>query len=86
MSRTISTFAQSATLIPCSSSTSLVDHKLASFPERISQKSIINVGFSDHPPISLGKLVELKLEVCAKNKSSDLRIVRFLLIKTLCGK
>ena len=38
---------KSPTLITCSS-TSLIDHILANFPERISQEGAINVGLSDH--------------------------------------
>ena len=38
---------KSPTRITCSS-TSLIDHILASFPERISQEGLINVGLSDH--------------------------------------
>ena len=49
---------KSPTRIICSS-TSLIDHILASLPERISY--FLNVSF-----IALGKLVELKLEVCTK--------------------
>ena len=38
---------KSPTRITCSS-TSLIDHILASLPDRISQKGLINVGLSDH--------------------------------------
>ena len=50
------------------SSTSLIDHIFASFPERISQECVINVGLSDHQLIALGKLVELKMKLCTKKK------------------
>ena len=38
---------KSPTRITCSS-TSLIDHKLASLPDRISQEGVMNVGLSDH--------------------------------------
>ena len=38
---------QSPTRVTCSTS-SLIDHKLTTFPERVSQQGIIDVGFSDH--------------------------------------
>ena len=38
---------QCPTRITCSTST-LIDHILASFPSRVSQKGVINVGLSDH--------------------------------------
>ena len=54
------------TRITCSS-TSLIDHALASLPDRISQEGVMNVGLSDHQLIiALVKLVEFKLEVCTK--------------------
>ena len=35
------------TCVTCSSST-IIDHVLASFPNRVSQQSVIDVGLSDH--------------------------------------
>ena len=58
---------KSPTHVTCSN-TSLIDHILASLPDRISQEGVNNnVGLSDtNSFIVLGKLVELKLEVCTK--------------------
>ena len=52
MSRIIFSFGltqiiKSPTRITCSS-TSLIDHILASLPERISKEVVVNVGLSDH--------------------------------------
>ena len=52
---------------------SLTDHILARLPERISQEGEMNVGLSDHQFnyfIAIGKLVQLKLEVCTKKLNS----------------
>ena len=38
---------KSTTRVTCSTST-LIDHILASFPSRVSQKGVINIGISDH--------------------------------------
>ena len=38
---------ESPTRITCSSS-SVIDHILASFPDRVTQRGILNVGLSDH--------------------------------------
>ena len=38
---------ESPTRITCSSS-SIIDHILASFPNRVTQRGILNVGLSDH--------------------------------------
>ena len=40
-------FIESPTRITCSSS-SIIDHVLASFPDRVTQQGILNVGLSDH--------------------------------------
>ena len=72
---------KSPTRITCSS-TSLIDHALASLPDRISQEGVMNVGLSDHQLIiALVKLVEFKLEVYTKKSNSDhLRIMWLMLI------
>ena len=58
------------------SSTSLIDHILASLPDRISQEGVMNVGLSDHQLIYCTSRVELKLEVCTKKSNSvQLRII-----------
>ena len=41
---------ESRTRITCSSS-SIIDHILASFPDRVTQRGILNVRLSDHQPI-----------------------------------
>ena len=45
---------QCSTRVTCSIST-LTDHNLASFPSRVSQKGVINVGLSDHQLIFVNK-------------------------------
>ena len=81
----LSQIIKSPTRVTCSS-TSLIDNILASLPDRIPQEGVNNnVGLSDtNSFIALGKLVELKLEVCTKKLNSiHLRITRLMLIKTL---
>ena len=57
-------------------STLLIDHILASLPDRISQEGVMNVGLSDHQLIYCTSRVELKLEVCTKKSNSvQLRII-----------
>ena len=67
------------------SSISLIDHILASLPDRISQEVVMNLGLSDHQLIyCIRNLVGLKLKVCTKKSNSGhLRITRLMLIKTL---
>ena len=49
------------------SSTSLIEHILASLPDRISQEGVMNVSLSDHQLIYCAmKIFKLKLEVCTK--------------------
>ena len=43
---------------------------LLSLPEGISKQGLIHVALSDHQQLALGKLVELKLEVCTNQKSN----------------
>ena len=78
---------KSPTQITCSS-TSLIDHILASLSDRISQEGVINVGLSTtNSFIALGKSVELKLEVCTKKSNSvHLRITWLMLKKSKLSK
>ena len=66
----LSQIIKSPTRVTCSS-TSLIDNILASLPDRIPQEGVNNnVGLSDtNSFIALGKLVELKLEVCTKKSN-----------------
>ena len=75
---------KSQTRITCSS-TSLIDHILASLPERMSQEDVINVGFSDHQLIyCTRKVSKIKFESLHKKLNSvHLRIMRLMLIKTV---
>ena len=50
---------KSPTRIICSS-TSLIDHILASFPERVSQEGVINIGLSDHQLIYCTRKIRIK--------------------------
>ena len=67
------------------SSTSLIDHILASFPERSSQEGVINVGLSDRELIyCTRKISRIKTEgVHKKLNSVRLRATWLMLIKTL---
>ena len=80
----ITQIIKSPTRITCGS-TSLIDHILASLPDRISQEVVMNLGLSDHQLIyCIRNLVGLKLKVCTKKSNSGhLRITQLMLIKTL---
>ena len=56
---------KSLTRVICSS-TSLIDHILASLPERISQEGVINVGLSDHQFIHCTQRISRMVWWCAQ--------------------
>ena len=77
---------KSPTRITCNS-TSLIDHMLASLPNRISQEGEINVGLSDHQLIyCTRKISRVKTGGVHKSNSVQLRITRLMLIKRLWKK
>ena len=65
--------AEVPTRVTCSSST-IIDHILASFPNRVSQQVVIDVGLSDHQKVSRiirGMLKEIRSR-SLKNYSADI--------------
>ena len=62
------------TRITCSS-TSLIDHILASLPEIISQKGVINVGLSDHKLIYCSRKIS-RIETGGVHKKIEFRSIK----------
>ena len=66
---------KSPTHVTCSN-TSLIDHILASLPDRISQEGVINVGLSDHQLIyCTRKISRIKIGGVKKKKSNSVHVV-----------
>ena len=65
---------QCSTRVTCSIST-LTDHNLASFPSRVSQKGVINVGLSDHQLIFCTRKVS-KFKTGSVHKYINLRSLK----------
>ena len=64
---------ENPTQITCSSS-SIIDHILASFPDRVTQQGIVNVGLSDH------QLIYCKRKIITK-KRDDQKQIKFCSFK-----
>ena len=70
----ISSWSKSPTRVTCSLST-LIDHILASFPSRVSQKGVINVGLSNHQLIFCTKKIS-KFKMDRVHKYINLRLLK----------
>ena len=71
------------TCVTCNSS-SILDHILASFPDRVSQSGVINIGISDHQLIyCTRKTQRLKATVIDKLLSTLLKIIHLRFMKRL---
>ena len=67
----INQLIKSPTRVACSNST-LIDHILASFPSRVSQKGVIDVRISDHQLIFCTRTI-LRLEIGGIQKYLNIR-------------
>ena len=71
----------SPTRVTCSS-TSLIDHIVASLPERIFQEGAVNVGLSDHQLIYCTREISRSKTGCV-HKKIKFRSIQLMLIKIL---